>query len=128
MLRRTYDHLFWMGLKTPVGQRNGPFELISSPTDEQPGWREGQSGLSTVAARGRGLCAWPKGGPLTPPVSHIVISLSTVWFADGKNQKKSRSVSFALVLTGSDPAYDSPTSKSTFGRPLPLTENPGARR
>lgn len=35
--RTTYDHLFLMGLNTPVCHRNGPFALIISPTDEQPG-------------------------------------------------------------------------------------------
>lgn len=63
---------------------------------------------------------------LTPPVSQSVISFPTVWFSDGKNQKKSLFGSLASALIGSDPAYDSPTSKSTFGRPLPLTANSGA--
>lgn len=53
----------------------------------------------------------------------MVISLPTVWFSDGKNQKNSWLVSLALALIGSEPAYDSPTSKSTLGKLLPLTEN-----
>lgn len=60
---------------------------------------------------------------LTPPLSQMTISLSSrcSLLAVGKNQKKSSSLSPGLVLTGRLPAYDSPTSKLTSGRVVPLT-------
>lgn len=60
---------------------------------------------------------------LTPPVSQIVISFPTVLFSDGKNQKNNRLLSLAFELMGNEPAYDSPTSKLTSGRAVPLTAN-----
>lgn len=64
---------------------------------------------------------------LTPPLSQIKISLSAASLVDGKNQKK-RSSPASSVVTGIDPAYDSPTSKSTSGIAVPSTENSINRR
>jgi hypothetical protein len=58
-------------------------------------------------------------------LSQIRISFLAAGFADGKNQKKSRFSSSGLLVMGKEPAYDSPTSKSTSGMPVPFTANSG---
>ncbi len=47
---------------------------------------------------------------------------------DGKNHQKSWFVSFGLLEMGSEPAYDSPTSKLTSGIPFPSTAKPAVRQ
>ena len=61
---------------------------------------------------------------LTPPLSHMRISLGRSGLVVGQNQKKS----FPLLSppTGSCPAYDSPTSTSRSGMPSPFTANAGS--
>lgn len=59
---------------------------------------------------------------LTPPFIQMTISLGDSSDEIGKNQKNSEEPSLAGPM-GSEPAKDSPTSKSTFGMPVPLTRN-----
>ena len=52
---------------------------------------------------------------------HTVISFVAAGLLLGKNQKKYSLVSFAALLMGSKPAYDSPISNATSGSAAPST-------
>lgn len=60
---------------------------------------------------------------LTPPLSQSRISLASDPSLLAKNQKNNSFLSSGSSLIGRYPAYDSPTSKSTSGTPVPLTAN-----
>jgi hypothetical protein len=82
--------------------------------DEQPGCEDNQSRLQHIN-RTEGEETH------TPPVNQMTISSVATGLVEGKNQKNSsESVEFPI---GSNPAYDSPRSKSTSGNEVPLTAN-----
>ena len=91
---RFHANLLGTGLNVPGCQRNGPFSCSRPSSELQPGPPLSQMTSSSVAALARVL---------------------------GKNQKKSSRVSPSSPEMGSNPEYDSPASKSTFGIEVPGT-------